>query len=193
MLQYWIGTGIFAVSQFLDTPCCCDCLGWLVGFSYLQPRFGELGAVLLLRGSLMCCNTKSMYSGLWKICNPVFLQDLEFSAAASAVFLMAQYLSHFASKSRNKLFLNFLLQWILKNEFSGSFPPHWYLSWCVNCVSSLLAAAFFLLVASLPTHVFASSNSEPFCMYELSSKEFLHIKCWEKKLLHVAPYKCVSS
>lgn len=44
-------------------------------------------------------------------------------------------------------------------------------------LSFLLATSFFLLVASLPTHVFASSNSEPFCMYELSSKEFLHVKC----------------
>lgn len=108
-------------------------------------------------------------------------------------FLMAQYFSHFASKPKSDYFsfttTNF------KKSTQWLFPPHWYLSWTVNCLSSLLAVSLFLLVASLPTHDFASSNSEPFCMYELSSKEFLHVKCWEMKFLHVAarPHECVSS
>lgn len=156
MFQYWIVKGIIAVSQFLDTPYPCDCLGWLLGFSYLQPQSGEQCCWCV--GTPNPCILASKravvlsFSRIWNV-----------SAAASAVFSHGTVLLSFCKQAQKWFF--FLIMMNFKKSTQWLFPPHWYLSWTVNCLSSLLAVSFFLLVASLPTHVFASSNSEPFaCM-----------------------------
>lgn len=180
MLQYWRENCSFPVPGH-SMPL------WLLrlaGFSYLQPKFGELGAVLPIKGSLMCCNMKSTYSGLWKISSPVFLQGLEgLCSSLCCIFLWHSTDSDsliLQASQETDLFFFFNCKEFLKINSMDVSPS---LVSFMDCkLSFLLATSFFLLVASLPTHVFASSNSEPFCMYELSSKEFLHMKCWERKL-----------